>query len=40
MEQITYLGTILADRISIQEETVGRLKSENVCYNSVQNFCL
>jgi len=40
MEQIRYLGTDLVDQISMQEETMGKLMSENVCCHSEQNFCL
>jgi hypothetical protein len=37
VEEFKYLGTILTNQHSIQEEINGRLKSENVCYHSVQN---
>ena len=37
MEQFKYLGTILTNQNSIQEEIKSRLKSENACYLSVQN---
>ena len=33
-------GTILPHQNSIQDETKSRLKSGNVCYRSVQIFCL
>jgi hypothetical protein len=33
-----YLGTILTDPNSIQEEIKNRLKSGNACYHSVQNL--
>jgi len=37
VEQFRYLGTTLTNQNSIQEEIKGRLKSENACYDSVQN---
>jgi len=40
VEVFIYLGTTLTDQNSIQEEIKSRLKSENACYHSVQNFCL
>ena len=33
-----YLGTILTNQNSIQEEIKSRLKSGNACYRSVQNL--
>ena len=36
--EFKYLGTILTDQNSIQEETESRLKSGNACYYSVQNL--
>ena len=38
VEQFKYLGTTLTDQNYSQEEIKSRLKSENVCYNSVQNL--
>ena len=38
VEQYRYLGTTLTDQKSIQEEIKSRLKSQNVCYHSVQNI--
>ena len=38
VEEFKYLGTTLTNKISIQEEIKSRLKSENACYYSVQNF--
>jgi len=38
VEEIMYLGTILSNRNSIQEELKSRLKSRNACCRSVQNF--
>ena len=38
VEEFKYLGTTLTNRNSIQEEFKSRLKSWNVCYNSVQNL--
>jgi hypothetical protein len=38
VEQLKYLGTILTNRKSVQEEIKSRLKSGNACYHSVQNF--
>jgi len=40
VEEFKYLGTTLTNKNSIQEEIKSRLKSENVCYYSVQNLCL
>jgi len=40
VEESEYLGTTLTNQNSIQEEIKSRLKSENACYYSVQNFCL
>ena len=37
-EEFKYLGTILTDQNSIQEEIKSRLKSGNACYHSVQNL--
>jgi hypothetical protein len=37
MEQIRYLVTTLTNQNSIQEENKCRLKSQNVCYHSMQN---
>ena len=33
-----YLGTILTNENSVQEEIKSRLKSWNACYHSVKNF--
>jgi len=38
MGHFKYLGRILTDRNSIQEEIKGRMKSGNVCYHAVQNL--
>jgi len=38
VEEFKYLGTILTDQNSIQEEIKSRMKSGNVCYHSVQNI--
>jgi len=38
VEQFKYLGTILTNQNSIQEEIKWRLKSGNACYHSVQIF--
>jgi hypothetical protein len=38
VEEFKYLGTILTNQISIQEEVKSRLKSGNACYYSVQNL--
>ena len=38
VEEFKYLGAILTDQNSIQEEIKSRLKSENACYHSVQNL--
>jgi hypothetical protein len=40
VEQFKYLGTILKNRNSVQEEIVSRLKSGNDCSQSVQNLWL
>jgi hypothetical protein len=40
VEEFKYLGTILTNQNSIQEEFKSRLKSGNGCYCSVQNLCL
>ena len=36
-EQFRYLGTILKNQNSIQEENKCRMNSQNACYHSVQN---
>ena len=36
--EFKYLGKILTNKNSIQEEYTSRLKSGNVCYHSVQNL--
>jgi len=38
MDDFKYLGTILTNQISIQEEIKSRLMSGNACCHSVQNF--
>jgi hypothetical protein len=38
VEEFKYFGTTLTNRNSIQEEIKGRLKSGNVCYDSVQDL--
>jgi hypothetical protein len=38
VEQFKYLGTILTNRNSNQEEIKSRLKSGNACYNLVQDL--
>jgi hypothetical protein len=38
VEEFKYLGTALTNRNSIQEEIESRLKSGNVCYDSVQDL--
>ena len=38
VEPFKYSGTTLKYQNSIQEESKSRLKSRNVCYNSVQNL--
>jgi len=38
VEGFRYLRTISTNQNSIAEEIKGRLRSENVCYHSVQNF--
>ena len=38
VEEFKYLGTILTDQNSIQEEIKSRLKLANACYDSVQNL--
>jgi len=38
MEKFKYLGTILTNQNSIQEEIKNRLKAGNACYNSMQNL--
>jgi len=38
VEEFKYLGTILINQNSIQEEIKSRLKSGIACYNSVQNL--
>jgi ribosomal protein S1 len=40
VEHFKYLGTTLTNQKSIREEIKRRLKSGNVCYHSVQIFCL
>ena len=37
-EGFKYLGTILTNQYSFQEEIKSRLKSGNACYHSVQNL--
>jgi len=37
VEQFRYLGTTLTNQNSVQEENKCRLKSQNVCYYSVQD---
>ena len=38
VEELTYLGTTLTNKNSIQEEIKSRLKLGNACYYSVQNL--
>jgi len=38
VQEFIYLGTILMNQNSIQEEIKSRLKSGNACYHSVQNL--
>jgi len=38
VEEFKYLGTILTNQNSIQEEIKSRLKSGNACYYSAQNL--
>jgi len=38
VEEFKYLGTMLTDQNSIQEEIKSRLKLGNTCYHSVQNL--
>jgi hypothetical protein len=38
VEEFIYLGTMLTNQNSIQEEIKNRLKSGNACYYSVQNL--
>jgi hypothetical protein len=38
VEKFRYLGVMLTDQNSIQEETKSRLKLGNACYHSVQNL--
>jgi len=38
LEEFKYLGTNLTNQNSIQEEITSKVKSGNVCYNSVQNL--
>ena len=38
VEEFKYLGTMLTNQNSIQEETKSRLKLGNACYYSVQNL--
>jgi UDP-galactopyranose mutase len=40
VEEFKYLGSILTNQNSIQEEIKIRLKSGNACYHSVQNIFL
>jgi hypothetical protein len=39
MEENKYWGTTRTNQSYIQEEIKSRLKSGNVCYHSVHNFC-
>jgi len=38
VEQFRYLGTVLINQNSVQEEIKSRLKSGNACYHLVQNL--
>jgi hypothetical protein len=38
VEEFKYFGSNLSNQNSIQEEIKSRLKSENVCFHSVQNI--
>jgi hypothetical protein len=38
VEEFKYLGTMLTDQNSVQEEIKRRLKLGNACYHSVQNL--
>jgi len=38
LEKLKYLGTILTNQDSFQEEIKGRLKLGNACYHSVQKL--
>jgi hypothetical protein len=38
VEEFKYLGTVLTDQNSIQEEIKSSLKLGNACYHSVQNL--
>jgi hypothetical protein len=38
--QFRYLGTTIANQNLIQREIKTRLNSGDICYHSVQNFCL
>ena len=40
VEVFKYFGTMLTNQNSIGKEIKSRLKLENACYHSVQNFCL
>jgi len=40
VEQLKYLVTILTNQNSIHKDMKRRQHSGNVCYHSVQNFCL
>jgi hypothetical protein len=40
VEEFKYLGTVLKNQISIQEEIKSRMKSGNSCYRSVPNLFL
>jgi hypothetical protein len=38
VEELKYLGTMLTNQNSIQEEIKSSLKAGNACYHSVQNL--
>jgi hypothetical protein len=38
VEELEYLGTVLTDQNSVQEEIKSRLKLGYICYRSVQNL--
>jgi hypothetical protein len=40
VEEFKYLGTVLTNQNSIQEEIKSRLMSGSACYHLVQNLCL